>query len=231
MSIESQGHLRPSIADRRAAGSKDDFDASSGSPKRDGRDVADLVLRLTSLLRSAPVDLARMGREIRAHPDLEALVMRLAGSLVLYADSAVPSVEEAAVVLGTDRLRVLIYMWSLLPDVPSAAEFPGHSLSQSSDAPGGPSASPGALPAWSPETLYLAGFRRWLGLDSSGSATSRDDPPCFAAGLQSEDLGGLTEMLMRDFMVLIPLLAPALLKQGQAAVRTGSGGAHEKETP
>lgn len=230
MSAESQEQLRRSIAGGSAAGSRDDFESSSESPRRDGRNVADRVQRLTSVLRAAPVDLTRMGREIRAHPDLEALVTRLAVSLALSADSQVPSIEEAAVVLGTDRLRVLIYMWSLHGGTRSAANFPGQSPSQSSDPAGGPSALPDASPAWNPETLYLESFRRWLGLDSPCPAISADEPPCLAAGLQSEDIPGLTDMLMRDFIALIPVLAPALLKQGPAAVWTGSRGAPVKET-
>jgi hypothetical protein len=229
MSVESQGQFRRSVLGS-ADGSKGNFEVSSGFLNRDAREVSDSVPRLTSLLKAAPVDLARIGKEIRAHPDLEALIMRLAASLVLSAASVEPTIEEAAVALGTDRLRVLVYMWSLYPDGHRAAEAPEAHESESRDIAGGPATSSGARPRWNPETLYLASFLRWLGLDAPGPPISREDPPCFSAGLQSEDIAGLTNILMQDFVALIPVLDPAILKLRQTVVPAGAGGARNPDT-
>jgi hypothetical protein len=218
MSVESQGKLHRSAPDNSADGSKGAFDTSSELVDGGARDVSDSALRLTNLLRNAPVDLTRMGRELRAHPDLETLILRLAASLVLSTGNAALTIEEAAVALGTDRLRVLVYMWSLVPDGYHTAGFPKTRESQFGGAAGGPPTLSKAFPAWNPETLYLASFRRWLGLDSAASANERKEPPCFAVGLQSEDMPGLTELLMRDFVALIPALDPAIMKLPQQAV-------------
>jgi HDOD domain len=230
MSVEFQGQFHRPIPGDSADGSKDPFGVSSGFLKRDARDVSDTALRLTRLLRSAPVDLARIGREIRAHPDLEALIMRLAASLGLSIGSTGLTIEEAAVVLGTDRLRVLVYMWSLLPDERGAAESRRTDESQLGDTVAALSILTSAFPAGNPETLYLAGFLRWLGLDLPDPATPRDEPPCFAAGLQSADLPGLTDILVRDLVALIPVLDPAFLKLPQTVVSEGHSDTREKET-
>jgi hypothetical protein len=175
--------------------------------------------------------LARVGREIRTHRDLEALILRLAASLVLSAGSIALTIEEAAVVLGTDRLRVLIYMWSLVPDGRSTPEVPGTAEPPGGDTGGARSTLSAASPSWNPETLYLASFLRWLGLDSPGRTISRGEPPCFAAGVQSDDVAGLTDLLMRDFVALMPTFDPAVLKLRQRAVSGESGGAREREGP
>lgn len=76
--------------------------------------------RLTKLLASAPVDLSGVSNEIRRHPDLESLILRpavslvpsLVPSLVSSTDEPLTTIEEAVVVLGTNRLRTLIDAWS-----------------------------------------------------------------------------------------------------------------------
>jgi hypothetical protein len=230
MSVESQGQLDRSASDNSADGSKDTFETSSGLLDRDAQDSSDSVLRLTTLLKAAPVDLARIGKEIRAHPNLEALILRLAASLVLSAGSAALTIEEAAVALGTDRLRVLVYMWSLISDGHDSAGCLETSESQSTSTAGGPSTRSKVIPAWNAETLYLASFRRWLGLDSPASANVPEEPPCFAAGLQSEDMAGLTDLLMRDFVALIPVLDPVSLQLRQREVPAEASGALERKT-
>lgn len=78
------------------------------------------VSKLTTLLEADPVALADIGEAIRAHADLESLVMRLCGSLALTCGIPVSSVEEAAIVLGKDRLNILVRAWSAMycPDAP-----------------------------------------------------------------------------------------------------------------
>jgi HD-like signal output (HDOD) protein len=68
---------------------------------------------LDSLFCAQPVDLKRVSEAVRARPDLEALVLRLTDSLELSPDVPIATVEEAAVVLGRDRLRVLLHTWAL----------------------------------------------------------------------------------------------------------------------
>ena len=137
----------------------------------------------------------------------------MAASLVLSPEGPAPKIEDALVVLGTHRLRVLIYMWSVLQGLAGdAGRIAG----------GGDAGSRGALesqpvPAdaphtWSPEALYLASFLRCLGLDSPGALTPRGVPLCFAPSLQTEDFAELRNLLMRDFVSLIPVLDPAILK-------------------
>jgi HD-like signal output (HDOD) protein len=68
---------------------------------------------LDSLFCAQPVDLKQVSEAVRARPDLEALVLRLTDSLELSPDVPIATVEEAAVVLGRDRLRVLLHTWVL----------------------------------------------------------------------------------------------------------------------
>jgi hypothetical protein len=51
--------------------------------------------RLRNLLIAAPIDLSGISDEIRLHPDLESLVLRLGVSLVLSPDEPLSTVEEA----------------------------------------------------------------------------------------------------------------------------------------
>ncbi|HXJ17101.1 MAG TPA: hypothetical protein VNM68_07860, partial [Candidatus Polarisedimenticolia bacterium] len=142
----------------------------------------------------------------------------LARSLVFSAGSAAFRMEEAAVALGTDRLRVLVYMWSLLSDGRHAEESLETGEFHSTGPAGGPPTLSEVFQAWNTEALYLACFQRWLGLESLASVKSREKPPCFAAGLQSEDMPRLTALLIRDFVALIPVLDPAISRLRQQAV-------------
>jgi HDOD domain len=72
----------------------------------------DAVSKLTRLLEADPVDLAEAGDAIRALPDLEAVLLKLCDSPTLASGIAVCNAEEAAIVLGKDRLRILVRTWS-----------------------------------------------------------------------------------------------------------------------
>jgi hypothetical protein len=63
---------------------------------------------LTDLLDAVPIDLARISEHIRSHAAIAELMVRLARSLLLSADSRI-TIEDAAVMLGTDRLRIVAY--------------------------------------------------------------------------------------------------------------------------
>src|SRR6202050_5021717 len=66
------------------------------------------ALQFERLLGTAPADLGRISDEIRSHPSLETLVTSFLGSVALSAEERVGSIEEATIVPGTDRLRVLV---------------------------------------------------------------------------------------------------------------------------
>ncbi len=171
-----------------------------GGPAQAARDDPASVDCLTHLLDADPVDLGRVSEEIRGEPGLEALVLRLAASLVLSEEGAIPKLEEAAVVLGTDRLRVLVHMWSLLNGLPGEvrAEY----------------GLAGTGKTWSPEAFYIASFLRCLAI-ADPHATKSNEIPSMHGG----DLAALKSLLMRDFVSLIPALDPSLLIPRQTAVR------------
>lgn len=178
------------------------------------------VLRFEKLLSTEPVDLARISTEIRAHPEMEALATRLLVSLALSSGEAAGSIEEAAVSLGTDRLRVLVYMWSLLQRKPPAAGFWGKKTPREA-VPSTEAAGAGApLPDANPESLYLSSFVHWLGLDLSAPGLGSHKDPRLNHGIYAERVAGLTETLARDFLSLLPFLAPgAAPAEPEAAAR------------
>jgi len=163
------------------------------------------VAPLASLLSATTLDLARISQEIRGRADLESLVLRLAASLALSAEGSVMSLEDAVVVLGTDRLRVLVYLWSTFVEETGARDSGESVQSESATACGSASVASGGT-NWAPEALYLAGFLRWLGLDSPVTGASRQQRPCTAFGLPNANFAQLRDMLMRDFLALIPMM-------------------------
>lgn len=98
---------------------------ASGRQNPDKPETREAAHRLAKLLASAPVDLSGVSDEIRRYPDLESLILRptaslavsslapsLVSSLVPSTDEPLSTIEEAIVVLGTNRLRTLIDLWS-----------------------------------------------------------------------------------------------------------------------
>jgi len=72
------------------------------------------VLDLNALLSSASVDLKKVGKVIRTDPSLSAQVLRLCNSALFGLRRRVISIEQAAVLLGTERLRTLILTCSVM---------------------------------------------------------------------------------------------------------------------
>ncbi len=72
------------------------------------------VLDLNALLGSASVDLKKVGTVIRTDPSLSAQVLRLCNSALFGLRRRVISIEQAAVLLGTERLRTLVLTCSLM---------------------------------------------------------------------------------------------------------------------
>ncbi len=169
---------------------------------------------LTDLLGAVPIDLARISEHIRSHPKIADLIIRLAGSLLLSADSGI-TIEEAAVMLGTDRLHVLASMWSIIEKYDE-----GGRAEKSPDVAAESAENPRAFwihgTNWTAQSLYLATFLRGLGLDSPGSELPRDRMESAGPAWQTEDFADLRNLLMRDFLALLPTLNPFSSKADRA---------------
>lgn len=152
------------------------------------------VVRLNHLLNGLAIDLAHVSQEIRSQPELASLAVRMATSLGLSPSESLHRLEDAIVMLGADRLRVLLYVWSLQRR--KATQI----------------SSMEAREGWSPEALYLASFLRYLGLDSRDAAILHSEMFSFALDPQRSEFAELRDMLMRDFFALLPILDPSLLK-------------------
>jgi putative nucleotidyltransferase with HDIG domain len=72
------------------------------------------VLDLNALLSSPTVDLKKVGKVIRTDPSLSAQVLRLCNSALFGLRRRVLSIEQAAILLGTERLRTLVLTCSLI---------------------------------------------------------------------------------------------------------------------
>jgi putative nucleotidyltransferase with HDIG domain len=72
------------------------------------------VLDLNALLNNPVVDLKKVGKVIRTDPSLSAQVLRLCNSALFGLRRRVLSIEQAAVLLGFDRLRALVLTCSVM---------------------------------------------------------------------------------------------------------------------
>jgi len=163
------------------------------------------VQRITRLLESEPIDFARVSKEIRSHSDLESLISRMVVSLALQPVDLSLTLDEAIVVLGVDRLRILLYTWSLL----QRRTLHIH--------------PPAAPSCWSPEALYLASFLRYLGLDSPDAAILHREMFSFALEPERAEFADLRDTLMRDFLSLIPVLDPSILRVARDRLENRDG--------
>lgn len=153
-----------------------------------------VVQRINRMLDSNFVDLDRVAEEVRAHHDLESLIMRMAISLSLSPADSWRTLDDAVFALGSDRLRVLLYTWSLMQ----------RKALQTNSSSG--------VSSWTPEALYLASFLRYLGLDSPDAAILHSEMFSFALDPQRPEFADLRDTLMRDFLALIPSLDPSILR-------------------
>ena len=72
------------------------------------------VLDLNVLLGQATVDLKKVGNVIRTDPSLTSQVLRLCNSALFGLRHRVLSIEQAAILLGTERLRTLVLTCSVM---------------------------------------------------------------------------------------------------------------------
>lgn len=169
---------------------------------------------LTDFLGATPLDLARIAEHIRSHAEIAELMTRLAGSLLLSGDSSI-TIENAAVMLGTDRLRVVACMWSIIEKYDEEGRAQ-KTADLTSRAAGHREASCILGTNWTAQSLYLASFLRWLGLDSPDSELPRDPIESAGPTWQAEDFADLRNLLMRDFLALLPTLNPPVSKADRA---------------
>jgi hypothetical protein len=174
--------------------------AAAGGFSSQENNTREALARLTGLLISAPIDLGGISHEIRRHPDLETLILRLGVSLVLSPDEPLTTVEEAVVVLGTSRLRILIDLWS--------------SAGNSSDdpPPSSPNAAAGepAPPATTPEISYLINFLRSVGFHSPENAFTGARLAAWASKISPDQMFVLADLFMHDFFSLLPVIHPGI---------------------
>jgi HDOD domain len=193
--------------------------AATLAARRSGADIPQPAARLAELLANDPVDLTRVSDEIRALPALAAMAKQVAASLLLSPKFPVTSVEEAAVLLGTDRLRVLLHAWPLFENTREGkTPTGGEEIASPTD---GDLAS--ATPAtWTAETLYLATFVCFLGLGAPEPSEmwNRSQP-----GAASAEINRTTQMLVRDFLMLLPGIDPRLFGARTKRDVTGTGSA------
>jgi hypothetical protein len=197
--------------------------SSSPDPAPSDPASPDPAALLTVLLNAAPVDLCRVSEEMRAHPDLQALVMRLACYLSFSPDTVGTTIEEAVVVVGTDRLRVLVYLWSLLRQRPVADNLRDPIASKSASAKPSRKNSRGHAVSHA-EMSSLANFLESLGLASAGPRQRRS--PVVPSRSQEAEFFELTDMLVRDIVSFIPQIEPAFRRQHRpvsASVNGSSG--------
>lgn len=79
------------------------------------------VFELNTLLSSSSVDLKKVGKIIRNDPGLSSQVLRLCNSALFSLRRRVLSIEEAAILMGSERLRTLVLTCSIM-------EFSGRQL-------------------------------------------------------------------------------------------------------
>jgi hypothetical protein len=171
---------------------------------------SDPAALLTALLNTAPVDLCRVSEEMRAHPDLRALVVRLAAYPSLSPDALGTTLEQAVVVIGIARLRALVYLWSLLRQkrgsnrIPDAREpnstFGGRHKTFSRNR--------------SMSQKEIAHLSKFLdSLDSDSAIPQKYQAPLESSEPEDAEFLELTDLLVRDIVSFLPSTAPASREQ------------------
>jgi len=183
---------------------------SSGVAQASSSSTKDSLTILAKLLREDPIELGQVCDEIRSHPGLEELTVHLGKALALSPDWSPANLEEVAIQLGVDRLRIVFRVW--LSILESSAEL--------DQLPGSPKATP--------EALYLAAFLRELGVNGTSSVV-RLKSPGFSPEVDAEMRPALVDVLVRDFLSLIPFLDPSLLRSDSTLLNSSPGVCGRKE--
>jgi len=184
---------------------------SAGGPRLSGA-----AARLADLLAEDPVDLARVSDEIRAQPALADVIQRVAVMLQVAPGASVGSVEEAAVLLGIDRLRVLLEAFPAIVKLHTGILASGSAGGEAPSVANGQPISgrvdtddPAAGEI--PESVYLASFARLLGFHGEDAGALPDEARLHPGASPSE-LAEMTEILVRDVLALVPRVSQARRK-------------------
>ncbi len=113
--------------------------------------------------------------------------------------------------LGTDRLRVVASMWSIIQEY-SEGDGTERAASLAAGAADHRRTCRIQGTNWTVQSLYLAAFLRWLGLDSPDSELPGDRTKSAAPAWHAEDFAELRNLLMRDFLAFLPSLNPSVSK-------------------
>jgi hypothetical protein len=194
------------------------------SPGACSASVSDLI----TLLDADAVDLRDVGDAIRLHPELESLVLKLCAFPALSPGVPVSRVEEAAIVLGKDRLRIVVRAWSAnqwtsdrsresAPEIPEVAQRgPEGSPAPTASAEGRHAAF--LSTGYSEEILDLANFFHWARRDAVSFANSAGDDFSHRLDLELRNTAHLANLLVRDLLPLVSLVNPVDLSPEQEAI-------------
>jgi len=203
--------------------------SAHSQPSRGARSAA--ASDLTRLLDADAVDLRDVGDAVRVHPELEALVLKLCDFLALSPGVPVSSVEEAAIVLGKDRLRIVVHAWSVNQWAEEAARGPQPEFSDVTMNHQESTAVPAAGAAmteerhtrflsteFSAELLGLANFFHWARRDAVSFVNSSGENYAHRLDLELRQAAQLTNLLVRDLLSLVSSVNPAGLSPEQEAM-------------
>jgi len=201
-------------------------DSGRGQPWEHARSAA--TSDLIRLLAADAVDLREVGDAIRVHPELESLVLQLCDFLVLSPGVPVSSVEEAAIVLGKDRLRIVVHAWSLNRCTGDACSAPQSGIAELAAEHQENGAAPAPMTdnvltpflsaEFSEEILKLANLFHWVWRDALSVASGAGEN--HAAGVDNElkQAALLTNLLVRDLLSLVSTLKLTDMNSEQEAV-------------
>jgi hypothetical protein len=164
---------------------------------------------------------------MRAHPDLLALVVRLAAYPAFSTDALRTSIEEAVVVVGTGRLRVLVQLWSQLRRQRGANRMPERHPRSNSSFSEGRKTPPRDRSAVQNEMAYLLNFLE--SLDPDSVVPHKCHAPLIPSGFEEAEFLELTDLLVRDIVSIIPTADPAPRSQ-QNTLAAGSRGVRKEES-
>jgi HDOD domain len=150
------------------------------------------------MLEADAVDLRDVGDAIRIQPELEVLVLNLCNSLALSPGVPVSNAEEAVIVMGKDRLRIVVQAWSV-------NQWTGDDR----NAP---------RPETSAEILGLANCFQWARRTVVSLANSGDEYHRHRLDLELKQATRLTNLLVKDLLILVSSMNPAGLTARQEAV-------------
>jgi hypothetical protein len=183
---------------------------------------------LITLLDADAVDLRDVGDAIRLHPELESLVLKLCAFPALSPGVPVSRVEEAAIVLGKDRLRIVVRAWSANQWMGDRSREPGPEIPEVSQR--GPEGSPALTGSaegrhaaflsteFPAEILDLANFFHWTRRDAVSFVNSAGDDFSHRLDLELRKTAHLANLLVRDLLPVVSLVNPVDLSPEQEAI-------------